>query len=174
MGATSSIAHGELHALCGRSNYAGAGGSEAGTLKIIRAAKRLKEDRNLLYLPFPGTNTTILYEAARLGGHETLCVIKLLAESADNEEEFLNVLNWVDQNGRSALHVATTGEAAAALLLSGCTMLNFQDNQGNTPLLLATKNQSRSTVPVLLSWGGCNEKVKDFETGQTAIEQYVV
>ena len=95
MGSQASIANRNLHALASRTNYAGAGGTEVGTWKIEKAAERLKGiDPMLLFQPAEGHGTTVLFEAARTGAYETLCVIKFLAENSASEEQFLNALSW--------------------------------------------------------------------------------
>ena len=175
MGSQASIAQSNLHALTARTNYAGAGGTHVGTWKIEKAAERLKEiDPMLLFQPVEGHDTTILYEAARTGAHETLCVIKLLAQNSASEEQFLRALSWRrPKDGTTALHVVTTGEAAAALLLAGCSAINSRELcKGYTPVIAATMHRNPGVVVVLTYWGA-DLATRDLATNQTAEEMAI-
>ena len=113
---------------------------------------------------------TCLFAAAKAGALECLCMVQILKRAALSDAEFRAALDWRHpESGLTPLHVCTTGEAAAVLLLSGSRHIETRESvYGMTPLLWALNEVNADVVAVLRAWGASIE-LRDF-SGRKAMD----
>lgn len=94
-----------------------------------------------------------LHAAAEFGGAEAI-------QALLSHPESVKLLNQVNQNGGSPLHLAVSAgnSEQVTLLLDAGADINQRDKQGNTPLILAVLSGHRNIVNQLLTQGASVSK----------------